>query len=87
MVDSLHYLVAPRATLEPIWRQFGIQPQLIVNSSKSDHTIDVVLLDKSGRARVGYQDLTTMDPDAIAADIRALQAQPARRRAAARRYL
>ena len=26
--------------------------------------------------RVGYQDLSAMDPDAIAADIRTLQAQP-----------
>ena len=35
-----------------------------------------MLFDKTGRARVGYQDLSTMDPDAIAADIRTLQAQP-----------
>jgi hypothetical protein len=35
-----------------------------------------VLFDKTGRARVGYQDLSTMDPDAIAADIRTLQAEP-----------
>ena len=83
----LHYLVAARATLAPIWKQFGIQPQLLVNSSKSDHTIDVVLFDKSGRARVGYQDLSTMDPDAIAADIRTLQAQPAPKHPPTRRYL
>lgn len=87
VVDSLHYLVASRARLRPIWKQFGIQPQLIVNSSKSDHTIDVLLFDKSGRARVGYQDLTTMDPDAIAADIRALQAQPTPAHAPPRKYI
>ena len=84
---ELHYLVASRHTLAPIWKQFGIQPQLLVNSSKSDHTIDVVLFDKSGRARVGYQDLSTMDPDAIAADIRTLQAQPMPRHPPARKYL
>jgi hypothetical protein len=36
-----------------------------------------VIFDKSGRARVGYTDLTTMGPDAIAADIRTLQTEPA----------
>lgn len=76
VLDQLHYLVAARSALEPIWKQFGIQPQLKVNSSKSDHTVDVVIFDKTGRARVGYQDLATLDPDAIAADIRTLQAQP-----------
>ncbi|MGA3360581.1 MAG: SCO family protein [Solirubrobacteraceae bacterium] len=72
---QLDYLVAPRKVLEPIWKKFGIQPQLKINSSKSDHTVDLVLFDKTGRARVGYQDLSTMDPDAIAADIRTLQAE------------
>jgi protein SCO1 len=72
---QLDYLVAPRRVLEPIWKEFGIQPQLKINSSKSDHTVDLVLFDKTGRARVGYQDLSTMDPDAIAADIRTLQAE------------
>jgi protein SCO1/2 len=75
VTTHLDYLVAPRKVLEPIWKQFGIQPQLKINSSKSDHTVDLVLFDKTGRARVGYQDLGTMDPDAIAADIRTLQAE------------
>jgi len=73
---QLHYLVAPRPVLEPIWKKFGIQPQLKINSSKSDHTVDLILFDKTGRARVGYQDLSAMDPDAIAADIRTLEAEP-----------
>jgi len=76
VVGLLHYLVAPRATLAPIWRTFGIQPQLAVKSATSDHSVDLVIFDKTGRARVGYTDLATMDPDAIAADIRTLEAQP-----------
>jgi protein SCO1/2 len=76
VVGQLHYLVAARAKLAPIWKQFGIKPQTKINSSNSDHTVDLVIFDKTGRARVGYQDLTTMDPDAIAADIRALAAEP-----------
>lgn len=73
---ELEYLVGSRQTLAPIWKQFGIQPQVHINSSKSDHSIDVVLLDKTGRARVAYNDVTQMDPDSIAHDIRALEAEP-----------
>jgi protein SCO1/2 len=80
VAGQLDYLVAKRAVLAPIWRTFGIQPQLIVNSSKSDHSVDLVLFDKTGRARVGYTDLTQMDRDAIAADIRTLEAEPMPRR-------
>ncbi len=50
---QLLYLVAGRSVLEPIWKKFGIQPQLKINSSKSDHTVDLVLFDKTGRARGG----------------------------------
>jgi cytochrome oxidase Cu insertion factor (SCO1/SenC/PrrC family) len=51
---QLHYLVAPRPVLEPIWKKFGIQPQLKVNSSKSDHTdrSDPVRQDRSGARRL-----------------------------------
>jgi len=72
---QLHYLVSSRTVLAPIWKQFGVRPQQAVNSSKSDHSVDLVIFDKTGRARVGYTDLDTMDPDAIAADIRTLQAE------------
>ena len=76
VLNQLHYLVAARAVLAPIWKQFGIRPQLKVNSTKSDHSVNLVLFDKAGRARVGYADVSTMDPDAIAADIRTLQSEP-----------
>lgn len=87
VLNRLHYLVAKRRVLAPIWKQFGIQPQLKVTSSKSDHTVDVVLFDKTGRARVGYQALSTMDPDAIAADIRTLEAESTPRKPPRRKYL
>jgi protein SCO1 len=77
VLGQLNYLVAPRRQLEPIWRFFGIQPQINVNSSKSDHSIDVELLDKSGKPRVGYTDVHQLDPDDIAHDIEKLQAEPA----------
>jgi protein SCO1/2 len=72
---QLEYLVGPRRELSPIWKEFGVQPQINVNSSKSDHSIDVVLLDKTGKGRVGYTDINQMDPDDIAHDIERLQAQ------------
>jgi protein SCO1/2 len=75
MLGQMQYLVAPRAVLRPIWKFFGIQPQVNVNSSTSDHSIEVELLDQAGRPRVGYSDLDQMDPDAIAHDIETLQAQ------------
>ena len=76
MLGQLQYLVGSRQRLEPIWRFFGIQPQIHINSSKSDHSIDVELLDKTGKPRVGYTDVDQMDPDAIAHDIEKLQSEP-----------
>jgi protein SCO1/2 len=76
MLGQMEYLVGSRQALEPIWRFFGIQPQINVNSSKSDHSVLVDLLDKTGKPRVGYTDVDQLDPDAIAADIRTLQAEP-----------
>jgi protein SCO1/2 len=76
VLGQLEYLVAPRHVLAPIWKFFGVQPQVNVTSTKSDHTIDVLLLDKAGTARVAYTDVSQMDPDAIAHDIETLQAEP-----------
>jgi protein SCO1/2 len=76
MLGQMEYLVGRRAVLEPIWRFFGIQPQIKVKSSLSDHSVLVELLDKSGKPRVGYTDVNQMDPDAIAHDIRKLQSEP-----------
>ncbi len=76
MLGQMQYLVGRRAVLKPIWRFFGIQPQIKVKSSLSDHSVLVELLDKSGKPRVGYTDVNQLDPDAIAHDIRKLQSEP-----------
>lgn len=76
VLGQLQYLVGSRMRLAPIWHFFGIQPQINVNSSKSDHSVDVELIDKTGKPRVGYTDVTQMDPDAIAHDIEKLQSEP-----------
>jgi cytochrome oxidase Cu insertion factor (SCO1/SenC/PrrC family) len=62
--------------MEPIWKKFGVQPQLAVNSSKSDHSVLLLLFDRTGRARVAYSDVTEMDPGYIDADIYTLQHEP-----------
>jgi protein SCO1 len=76
MLGQMEYLVGGRAVLAPIWRFFGIQPQIKVKSSLSDHSVLVELLDKTGKPRVGYTDVDQMDPDAIAHDIERLQSEP-----------
>ena len=69
--------MAKRAVLEPIWRFFAITPQRKLKSAKGDFTVELVLIDKTGRPRVRYRGLAALDdPDTIAADIRTLQAQP-----------
>jgi len=87
MLGQMEYLVGRRAALEPIWHFFGIQPQIKVKSSLSDHSVLVELLDKSGKPRVGYTDVDQMDPDAIAHDIEKLQSEPVRSDLPARKQL
>jgi cytochrome oxidase Cu insertion factor (SCO1/SenC/PrrC family) len=73
---QIDYLVGSRKVMTPIWKKFGVQPQLAVNSSKSDHSVLLLLFDRAGRARVAYSDVTEMDPGYIDADIYTLQHEP-----------
>jgi len=66
------YIAGPRAALAPIWRFFGIQPQVPVSSTAAGFSLDIELLDKTGKPRVGYTALAQLDPDAIAHDIETL---------------
>ncbi len=76
VLGQVEYLVGHRSALEPIWHFFGVQPQIKVKSSNSDHSVLVELLDKTGKPRVGYTDVDQIDPDAIAHDIEKLQSEP-----------
>ncbi|MEA2265066.1 MAG: hypothetical protein QOE27_649 [Solirubrobacteraceae bacterium] len=70
------FLLGTRPALAPIWRAFGVGPQTGGKGARSDHSVDTVLLDPTGRPRIGYQsDLLT--PEALAHDIRRLEAEPA----------
>ena len=75
LVGRMRFLLGSRTELAPIWRAFGIAPQTPGQASRSNHSVDTVLVDGSGRPRVGYQsDLLT--PEALAHDARALEALP-----------
>jgi protein SCO1/2 len=46
----MHFALGDEAALQPVWRQFGIQPQ----EQGREHSAWVVLLDADGRQRVGF---------------------------------
>lgn len=69
MRGRMRYLVGTRAQLAPVWRAYGIQPQ----GQGYEHTASTVIVDGSGRQRVGY--LTDqLTPEALADDLRTLSA-------------
>jgi protein SCO1/2 len=63
----LDFLVGPRSDLQPVWRDYGFAPQ----TSEREHNSYVVVLDKSGRQRVGFP-IDYLTPEDLAHDIRLL---------------
>jgi len=63
----LDFLIGPRSDLQPIWRDYGFAPQ----TSEREHNSYVVLIDKSGRQRVGFP-IDYLTPEDLAHDIRLL---------------
>ncbi len=74
VAGRLDFLLGTRAELAPIWHAYGIQPQSPGQGSRSDHSVDVVLLDKAGRPRVGFQS-SELAPEPLVHDIRRLEAE------------
>ena len=56
LLGRVPYLRGTRAQLTPVWRAFGVKPQ----SKESEHAVSVVLIDRRGRQRIGFNasDLT-----------------------------
>lgn len=81
------YIAGPRSSLVPIWRFFGVQPELPADSRSENFSLDIELLDKTGKPRVGYTELNAgdqiseLDPDVVAHDIETLAREPAPQRA------
>jgi len=77
VAGRMRFLLGSRRELAPIWRAFGIRPQSPATPSRSDHSVDVVLIDKAGRQRIGFP-ADQLTPEALAHDIRKLAAEPTR---------
>ena len=73
------YVAGPRESLVPIWRFFGIGPESPAGSTSANFSLDIELLDKTGKPRIGYTELKELDPDLIAHDIETLARSPAAR--------
>ncbi|HEU4978597.1 MAG TPA: SCO family protein [Solirubrobacteraceae bacterium] len=71
LTGRMDYLLGTSAQLQPVWRQFGIQPQT-GGTALSDHSAYVVLLDRRLRQRVAFP-ISELTPEALAHDIRRLE--------------
>jgi protein SCO1/2 len=70
LTGRVHYLTAPIGYLRAIWRAYGVVPASSGRGS-FDRSASVLLLDRSGRARVLFQS-EQLTPEALAHDIRKL---------------
>lgn len=68
----INFLLGSEQTLQPVWREFGIEPQ----KTGREHTAIVVLLDASGHQRIGFP-LSELTPEGVAHDVRVLQREAA----------
>lgn len=69
MTGRMQFVLGTRDELQPIWRAYGVQPQL----DDLDHTARIVLVDPKGVQRVGYP-LDQVTPERLAHDLRLLAA-------------
>jgi protein SCO1/2 len=67
MTGRMHFMLGSAQDLRPVWRRYGIAPQ----REGLDHSAYVVLIDRTGRQRVGwpYEKLTS---EGLASDLRRL---------------
>jgi protein SCO1 len=68
LTGRMRFLLRPDTTLQQVWKAFGIQPQ----ERESEHTAYVVLLDRTGRQRLGFP-FDKLTPEGLAHDLRLLQ--------------
>ena len=64
------FVTGTRAQLAPIWKRYGVQPQL---GKQFDHTAETVIVDGRGLQRVGYLS-SLLTPEDLTHDLRALGA-------------
>ena len=64
MTGRMRFLLGSRQELEPVWRAFGIAPQ----RDGRDHSAHTVLVDGSGRQRIGFP-ASQLTPSRLAHDL------------------
>ncbi|MCW3009693.1 MAG: electron transport protein SCO1/SenC [Solirubrobacterales bacterium] len=75
LTGRMDFALGREAQLRPVWEAYGIQPQGVDDGGAAfDHSARVELIDKRGFRRVGFP-LDQLNPDALAHDIRKLQAE------------
>ena len=67
--SEFHFLTGPRATLARIWRQYDVK-SVTIGGPDPDHTLYVLLLDRTGKTRVLFD--ATATSKAMAHDLRLL---------------
>jgi protein SCO1/2 len=67
LTGRMRFLLRPDTTLQQVWTTFGIRPQ----ERELEHTAYVVLLDRTGRQRVGFPG-DKLTPEGLAHDLRRL---------------
>ncbi|MFT4035343.1 MAG: SCO family protein [Patulibacter sp.] len=70
LLGRAHFALGPPVALQRQWDYYGIAPQ----TAESDHTAQVILLDRTGRQRIGFP-ADKLTPEALAHDIQALRAE------------
>jgi len=67
LTGRMRFLLRPDTTLQQVWTTFGIRPQ----ERGLEHTAYVVLLDRTGRQRIGFP-FDKLTPEGLAHDLRRL---------------
>jgi protein SCO1 len=70
LLGRAHFALGPPVALQRQWDYYGIAPQ----TKESDHTAQVILLDRTGRQRIGFP-ADKLTPEALAHDVEALRAE------------
>jgi protein SCO1/2 len=68
MTGRMRWVLGTSAQLQRIWRAYGVAPQTAIE----DHSASTVVLDGSGRQRVGFA-TDVLTPEGLAHDVAALE--------------
>jgi protein SCO1/2 len=74
MTGRMSFLLGTKKQLEPVWKNYGVQPQLGPGGGVDplkDHSSVVILLDKKGRQRISFP-LDHVTAEGLAHDVKAL---------------